>query len=423
MAVPTHIAVVPTARHDGTRPVTGTGPVQILNIGTSDGGTYTLTDVDVPAGAMILPLSPVTGVAGSPFAVQAINEEPVITASNGAVSVTIASGPHAGTYTQDIRDNSQITVADIEAGPVPYIAGHISGLEVVGQTLTYDPVKWLYAGNYPGDPTFAWRNDADGATGEVTETYTVVSTDLGDTLSVDETFDGVTISSASTGTITAAPGQINILARDTASDPTNNTFASTPSTVSFDVGAAATGKRIYIAAASFIDSTGSLELSMTLDGQNMTRLSSSFDGGPDLEVFFIDSDTMNGTVDCVLTPGTGVTRSEIGYVMWAVTGIASHQFEEAYQDGGITRLSVDIDVPSNGAIFTAAASPDNTGALSILQGANNQFAEVLWRTGEKTAGADQTGLGAETARTVEWQSTTDNANPRMSVMAISLTPA
>lgn len=115
-----------------------------------------------------------------------------------AISVTIDSI----VYTQDYA-STPLTAGLFRAGPVRLTRPTISGTETEGQTLTATPGIILNLGADPGDQTFAWQNDADGATGQTTLSYTLVAGDVGDTISVEETYLGVTVSSASTAVIAA----------------------------------------------------------------------------------------------------------------------------------------------------------------------------------------------------------------------------
>ena len=134
----------------------------------------------------------------------AVGEEPVILATAGAVPATISSGPYAGTYTQRVTDGAPLSIAMIEAAPTPIVLPVISGSISPGQTLTATPGIWLYAGADPGDQSFAWYSDTGGALGVTELSYTLQASDLGATLYLEETFTGLTISSASTGVIGTA---------------------------------------------------------------------------------------------------------------------------------------------------------------------------------------------------------------------------
>lgn len=135
------------------------------------------------------------------YSIENVGEEPVITADAGNVSVTIAAGAYAGTYTQRASDSATLTAAMIEAAPTCIKLPVVSGTETVGETLTAVAGLWVYDGADPGAQTWEWQNDTDGATGDTDLSYVLVAGDSGDTMSIDETFGGVTVSSVSTGTI------------------------------------------------------------------------------------------------------------------------------------------------------------------------------------------------------------------------------
>lgn len=143
------------------------------------------------------------------FAVEEIGDEPVITSTGGAptdtVSITIGSGPYAGTYTQDVRDSSTLTVGDIQAAPVPIVLPTFSGTEQVTNTLTGVAPLFIYEGADLGDITYQWVNNTDGTISGATDLdYTLQNADLGDTVKLQATYGGVSVDSANTGTIAGA---------------------------------------------------------------------------------------------------------------------------------------------------------------------------------------------------------------------------
>lgn len=139
---------------------------------------------------------------GADLSVTEVGGEPVITATDGAISVSIDSGPYAGSYTQRVTDGAPLSVAMIEAAPTPIILPVITGTTSEGATLTAVPGIWLYAGADPGDQSFAWQNDSDGPLGVTEIGYTLQASDIGDTIRIEETFAGLTISSAPTSLVT-----------------------------------------------------------------------------------------------------------------------------------------------------------------------------------------------------------------------------
>ena len=116
---------------------------------------------------------------------------------------------------QRVTDSATLTVAMIEAAPTPIVLPTIAGTETEGETLTATPGLWVYDGPDPGDQTWAWQNDTSGALGDTDLSYTLQASDVGDTISIDETFGGVTISSASTGAIAAADATAPVLSSPT----------------------------------------------------------------------------------------------------------------------------------------------------------------------------------------------------------------
>lgn len=133
-----------------------------------------------------------------------VDGEPMISATNGNLSVTIGSGPYAGTYTQRATDSAPLTLAMVEAVAVPILLPAISGTATEGDTLTMIPGLWVYSGADPGEQTVSWINNTDGATGSTGLAYTLQALDVGDTIKVSETFGGVTADSVVTPPIDAS---------------------------------------------------------------------------------------------------------------------------------------------------------------------------------------------------------------------------
>lgn len=194
MPAPTQILVVSAANHNGTTPDNGSYSVDVLGIGTPINGTYNLLGVDVPAGAMVVPLKPLTQVVTSTVNVEAVGEEPVIAAINGNISISIASGDYAGTYETDYL-GTQLSVDALTAGPLCLVRPIVSGETRPGDRLTIMPGLWIYGGPDPGDQT--WQQQLDGsniaAGGDLD--YVVQAGDAGKTFTVRESFGGVSVDS------------------------------------------------------------------------------------------------------------------------------------------------------------------------------------------------------------------------------------
>ena len=139
----------------------------------------------------------------TPFlVVESLGEDPVImTSDTGEVSVSIQNGAFAGTYAARATDGAPLTAAMIQAAPTPLLRPAISGTAAPGQTLSATPALWMYDGAYPGDPEWIWHTDTDGPTGVTALTYDVTEADSGDTIRIEETFGGVTVSSVSTAPV------------------------------------------------------------------------------------------------------------------------------------------------------------------------------------------------------------------------------
>jgi hypothetical protein len=123
-----------------------------------------------------------------------VGEEPVITADSGNISVTLASGPYAGTYTTN-HLGATLTVAMVEAAPTWLTKPSISGNIGLGDILTILPGLVLYSGPDLGDQTWTWDRDGAPISGETLSTHTVAAADQGTDLNVPETYGGVTVES------------------------------------------------------------------------------------------------------------------------------------------------------------------------------------------------------------------------------------
>lgn len=148
------------------------------------------------AGALVVPLVPGAALVSSgTLSVENIGEEPVITAGGGGgLSVSIGSGPYAGTY--DTRhDGVPLTAAMVEAVPTCLLKPVVSGTPVAGSTLTITPGLWLYAGADPGDQTWVQRLDGQ-PNGQTDLDYLIQSGDAGRGFSVEERFGAETVTSA-----------------------------------------------------------------------------------------------------------------------------------------------------------------------------------------------------------------------------------
>lgn len=197
MATPTQIAVIDLEHHDGRTPDAGSYTARILTIGPGAGGTYTLSGADVTTGALVVPLAPVSALVSAPIlTVENLGEEPVIMASDGDISVTIATGVYAGTYATR-HDGAPLTTAMIEAAPTCLLKPAVTGATVEGGTLTITPGLWIYAGPDPGDQSWVQKID-DGPNGETDLDYVIRAADAGKGFTVEETFGGITVTSAVT---------------------------------------------------------------------------------------------------------------------------------------------------------------------------------------------------------------------------------
>lgn len=194
MSAPTQVLVIPAASHDGSTPDTGVYPVEILEIDPPVDGSTTVLGADVPAGAMVVPLAQTALVQVTDFEVQDVGEEPVILVSGGALSLTIAMGIYAGTYTTDC-DGAPLTVASINASPLCIVRPALSDDTDVGDTITITPGLWVYGGPDPGDQSWQQQLDGTDIPGGIDLDYVIQEADRGKTFSVRESFGGATADS------------------------------------------------------------------------------------------------------------------------------------------------------------------------------------------------------------------------------------
>jgi len=141
----------------------------------------------------------------APFAVANRQQDPVITATQGALSVTIGAGDRAGTYATRATDNAPLTVEMVAAAPTCILLPTVSGTPSVGEPLTRQSGLWLFAGDDPGAPTFRWISGTTGDTGQGGLQYVATARDVGQSLYVTETFGGETVPSLPTSPVVSPP--------------------------------------------------------------------------------------------------------------------------------------------------------------------------------------------------------------------------
>lgn len=185
-----------------TEPSTATLTVTASNSGGSASSFFSLT---VGLGA---------------FALENIDNEPVITADAGALTISVTSGVYAGTYTTDYL-GTPLEVAAIEAAPMCLALPNVSGGTAAGETLTITPGLWLYAGDDPGDQTWQQRLDGADVMGGTGLSYVIAPEDEGKSFTVTETFAGAMVSSTPfvlSSAVSALDNDPNVLFRYRAED-------------------------------------------------------------------------------------------------------------------------------------------------------------------------------------------------------------
>ncbi|MGC3940447.1 hypothetical protein ACOTTU_21815 [Roseobacter sp. EG26] len=165
----------------------GFDPAETVNVAD---GTYDIYQ-KVVSGFAVTKIS-------AEFALADVGEEPVVTATDGNVSVTIASGVHAGTYTQRAPDGAALTVAMIATSATCFKLPTISGTTNAGDVLTVTPGLWLYEGSDPGDQTWQQKLGGVDVAGGTDLTYVIQPADDGAQFTAEERFGGVTVESGAT---------------------------------------------------------------------------------------------------------------------------------------------------------------------------------------------------------------------------------
>ena len=130
----------------------------------------------------------------------------------GDVSITITGGIHAGTYTQRVPDSATLTTTMLEAaataGEVVYFKlPTFDGTPTEDVELTGIPGLYISDADDPpvGDPVFQFQ--VAGVDVEYTGDlkYTPSTGEVGDNITLAETFTGVTVTSAAVAIVSAAP--------------------------------------------------------------------------------------------------------------------------------------------------------------------------------------------------------------------------
>lgn len=122
------------------------------------------------------------------------------------ISITIAAGPYAGTYTTR-HDGSTLTNAMVDANPTCLVKPVVTGSTGDGDTLTITPGLWLYAGDDPGSQTWQQQFDGVDISGATDLDYTItLIDDSAKVFTIEETFDGITVESAGVTIDTFVPG-------------------------------------------------------------------------------------------------------------------------------------------------------------------------------------------------------------------------
>lgn len=126
--------------------------------------------------------------------VQRGQEAVVVTATEGTVSVTIAQGTYAGTYTSDHAGNP-LTVADITAQPLCLSKPVVTGGTAQNDTLTITPGLWIFDGDDRGDQSWQHQRNGVDIPAATDLTYLIQPADSGAVFTTVETYGAHSVTS------------------------------------------------------------------------------------------------------------------------------------------------------------------------------------------------------------------------------------
>lgn len=344
------------------------------------------------------------------FSVTASGGEVVTTLepSDDPISVTVNST----TYTQRATDSAPLTANMIIAAPTPLVLPTLSGTAQVGETITATPGLYVYAGDFPGPPTFQWQRDGVDIAGATSLTFDTTVADADTNLTIDETFGGVTTSSAAL-TIANVP-QPTLVTESFAKDQATTSLTTNPLELTLDVGAAQAGKTSVVFTAlriggGFTGASLSIVGSAAVAAEIGTAIST---GNEYLQAWEIDTSALSGN-QTFRVDFTSGTRRQSGMAAFSMTD--ANTFLSATNTANGT-TSANINVPEGGAVLAASMNVFN-GTLVTWTGATERYDTDLNFGSYFFSAASEFSLAAETGRTVT-STNTNNSQQFMKLLSV-----
>ncbi|MCR4437304.1 MAG: S-layer homology domain-containing protein, partial [Eubacteriales bacterium] len=193
------LTVTTEAEPPANNPPTAKNPVPTQSV--TSGSTTTFTASDIAADADDDPLT-ITAIVTGPDTAKA-----TASLDSGTVTLTgVAAGDTSVVVTvYDGTDTADVTVpVSVTAASLPVMGGSvtISGSAKYGETLTADISGITYTPDTSDDvPTYRWKRGGADIPGATASAYTLVQADIGQTITVTVTADGV----HATGSVTSDP--------------------------------------------------------------------------------------------------------------------------------------------------------------------------------------------------------------------------
>lgn len=298
--------------------------------------------------------------------------------NTNALTVTI----NGVAYSQNKANaDAAFTPADLAGGAIVCLKlPELTGSTVQGQTLTVTPAYWLYdSAQYSGDPTNAIINNTDGSRAPNTLTYATVNDDVGDTLRVDETFNGTTVSSANTGTITTGASLITLRGTDLATpflDPSSISTVTTEVVTSMNFGPdEGYPRKIIFCVSGFF--AGNTNPGLLVDTDNyppnylgcVNNVSTS---SPNVAFWEMTTNNRNGARQ-VRFNTNGNQRLEVAFHLWTFSNVTAIAVEGTDDQPHTTATSILADVVEGGALLMGAISGNASAHTPKIIDQNERF--------------------------------------------------
>ena len=345
-----------------------------------------------------------------PLSVRGSGQEVVTTAEPSDDPIPFTQ--NGVTYTQRVTDSAPLTANMIIAVATPLALPTLSGTAQVGETITATPGLYVYAGDFPGPPTFQWQRDGVDIAGATSLTFDTTVADADTNLTIDETFGGVTTSSAAL-TIANVP-QPTLVTESFAKDQATTSLTTNPLELTLDVGAAQAGKTSVVFTAlriggGFTGASLSIVGSAAVAAEIGTAIST---GNEYLQAWEIDTSALSGN-QTFRVDFTSGTRRQSGMAAFSMTD--ANTFLSATNTANGT-TSANINVPEGGAVLAASMNVFN-GTLVTWTGATERYDTDLNFSSYFFSAASEFSLAAETGRTVT-STNTKNSQQFMKLLSV-----